>query len=91
LVYDLEFRPAASRDLKRFDPPIREKVFADIEKLSLNPRPVGAEKLVGPERLYRARVGPGKNYRVIYQIKDEILVVLVVRVGDRKQVYRGIK
>jgi mRNA interferase RelE/StbE len=36
-------------------------------------------------------VGPGKNYRAIYQIQDEILLVLVVKVGDRKEVYRGVK
>lgn len=42
-------------------------------------------------KLYRVYVGPGKNYRVIYQIWDEILLVLVVRVGDRKEVYRRIK
>jgi len=40
------------------------------------------------EKLYRVYVGPGKNYRAVYQIRDEILLVLVVRVGDRKEVYR---
>ena len=43
------------------------------------------------EKLYRAYVGPGKNYRVIYQIRDEALLVLVVKVGDRKEVYRRVK
>jgi len=43
------------------------------------------------EKLYRVYVGPGKNYRVIYQIRDEVLLVLVVRVGDRKEVYRRVK
>ncbi len=43
------------------------------------------------EKLYRVYVGPAKNYRVIYQIRDEVLLVLVVRVGDRKEVYRRIK
>ena len=40
------------------------------------------------EKLYRVYIGPGKNYRVIYQIQDEVLLVLVVRVGNRKEVYR---
>ena len=40
------------------------------------------------EKLCRVYVGPGKNYRAIYQIRDEVLIVLVVRVGDRKEVYR---
>jgi len=43
------------------------------------------------EKLYRVYVGPGKNYRAIYQIRDEALLVLVVRVGDREEVYRRVK
>lgn len=43
------------------------------------------------EKLYRIYVGPGKNYRAIYQIRDEVLVVLVVKVGDRKDVYRRVQ
>ena len=43
------------------------------------------------EKLYRVYVGPGKNYRAIYQIRDEVLRVLVVKAGDRKEVYRRVK
>lgn len=43
------------------------------------------------EKLYRVYVGPGKSYRAIYQIRDEVLLVLVVKGGDRKEVYRGVK
>lgn len=57
-------------------------------RLEENPRPVGAERLHAKEKLYRVYVGPGKNYRAIYQIADQVLRVLVVRVGDRKEVYR---
>lgn len=63
----------------------------DILRLEENPRPHGVEKMETKEKLYRVYVGPGKNYRVIYQIRDEVLLVLVVRVGDRKEVYRGLK
>jgi mRNA interferase RelE/StbE len=49
------------------------------------------EKMQTKEKLYRVYVGPGKNYRVIYQIRDEVLIVLVVKVGDRKEVYRRVK
>ena len=49
------------------------------------------EKLESKERLFRIYVGPRKGFRVIYQIRDEILLVLVVRVGDRKAVYRRLK
>lgn len=63
----------------------------DILRLEENPRPHGVEKMAAREKLYRVNVGPGKNYRVIYQIRDEVLLVLVVKVGDRKQVYRRVK
>jgi mRNA interferase RelE/StbE len=83
--------PAAVRDLQKLDLHIRRKVFSDIEKLKEAPRPPGVEKLEAKEKLYRVYVGPGKNYRAIYQIRDEVLLVLVVKVGDRKDVYRRVK
>ena len=43
------------------------------------------------QKLYRVYVGPGKNYRAIDQVRDEVLRVLVVKVGDRKEVYRRVK
>jgi len=49
------------------------------------------EQIETKDRLYRVYVGPGKNYRAIYQIQDEVLLVLVVKVGDRKEVYRRVK
>lgn len=66
LIYHIEFRPAASRDLAKLERVIAKKVIDDIEKLAKNPRPHGVEKLEGGEKLYRIRVGPGKNFRAIY-------------------------
>jgi mRNA interferase RelE/StbE len=66
-------------------------VSRDILRLEENPRPHGVEKMETKEKLYRVYVGPGKNYRVVYQIRDEALLVLVVKVGDRKEVYRRMK
>jgi len=70
---------------------VRGKVNRDILRLEENPRPHGVVKMETKEKLYRFYVGPGKNYCVIYQIRDEALLVLVVKVGDRKEVYRGVK
>ncbi|HVX65443.1 MAG TPA: type II toxin-antitoxin system RelE/ParE family toxin [Bryobacteraceae bacterium] len=89
--FTLEFTPAALREVTKLDSSVRRKVFSDIEKLQENPRPQGVERLETREKLYRVYVGPGKNYRAIYQIRDEILLVLVVKVGDRKGVYRRVK
>jgi mRNA interferase RelE/StbE len=56
-----------------------------IDDLANDPRPPGVKKLSAEEELYRIRVG---NYRIIYAIQDDILLVTVVKVGDRKEVYR---
>jgi len=90
LPYRVEYSPAALRQLGEVDPHVRWRTFQDIGQPGDNPRPHGGEKLEAKEKLYRARVGPGKDYRVIYQIQDEALIVLVVKVGDRKEVYRGL-
>jgi len=90
LTYRIEFRAAARRDLQKLDPFVRRKVAADIEKLADNPRPKGSKKLEAEEKLYRVPAGPGKGFRVIYQIQDAILLVLVVKVRDRKEVYRRV-
>ena len=63
----------------------RRKVVEKIRKLGDDPRPRGCEKLSGQDR-YRVRQG---NYRIIYSIDDDLLVVHVVKVGDRKDVYRN--
>jgi mRNA interferase RelE/StbE len=90
-LHTLEFTHAALRELEKLDPGVRRKVFSDIEKLKEDPRPHGVEKMETKEKLYRIYVGPGKNYRAIYQIRDEALLILVVKVGDRKEVYRRVK
>ena len=89
--YTLKFTPAALRELEKLDLSVRRKVFSDIEKLKESPRPHGVVKMETKEKLYRVYVGPGKSYRAIYQVRDEALLVLVVKVGDRKDVYRGVK
>ncbi len=57
-----------------------------LRKLDDNPRPHGTEKLTGSEDFYRIREG---DYRIIYTIKDKELIILVVKIGHRKDVYRG--
>jgi mRNA interferase RelE/StbE len=79
------------RDLRELDPHIRKCVNRDLLRLEENPRPEGVEKLEAKEKLYRVYAGPGKHYRAIYQVQDEVLLVLIVKVGDRKDVYRGVK
>ena len=56
-----------------------------MRELASQPRPPGSEKLFGPEDLYRIRVG---DYRIVYQIRDEELLVSVLKIGHRREVYR---
>jgi mRNA interferase RelE/StbE len=87
----VEVTPAAERDIRKLDPHVRKQVNMDILHLEDNPRPRGVEKMETKKKFYRVYVGPGKNYRAIYEIRDEVLLVLVVKVGDRKEVYRRLK
>ena len=84
-MYRVELRPAALRDLRKLEPAIRGRVGVAIDQLAQNPRPVGVEKLQGQENRYRVRVG---EYRVLYEIEDRVLLVLVIRIGHRRDVYR---
>lgn len=73
----------AKKALARLDPPHRERVASAIAALADQPRPPGAKKLTGREA-WRVRVG---DYRIIYEVEDDRLVVLVVDLGHRQGVY----
>lgn len=75
MAYRIEFRPAAVRDLAKIDTPARVKIAEKIDSLQQDPRPAGIEPLRGRGKRYRLRVGV---YRVVYEIEDKILMVLVV-------------
>jgi mRNA interferase RelE/StbE len=81
--YRIELRPAAVKALRRIDPQDRGRVQGAIALLGEDPRPPGARALQGRDG-YRVRVG---NYRIIYTIRNDILVVVVVTVGHRRDVY----
>lgn len=83
--YTVEFAPAAVRDFKRLDPQIQRRLRPHIDALADTPRPSGAKALQGATDVLRIRVG---SYRILYTVKDRELVVLVIRLGDRKEVYR---
>jgi mRNA interferase RelE/StbE len=85
VTYRIEVAPAAVRQLRKLDPPTRRRIQAAIELLATEPRPPGAKKLVGGEGEWRVRTG---DYRVVYEIHDDALVVLVLAVGHRREVYR---
>ena len=87
MSYTIEFRPAALRELKALPREILQRISRKIDSLADNPRPPGVEKLSGSEDSYRVRVG---DYRIVYLIEDRALLICVVRIGHRKNVYRGL-
>ena len=83
--YKLFIKPSAAKEIEAIPTKKdRHRVVEKIRSLADEPRPAGCRKLSGAER-YRLRVG---RYRILYAIEDDRLVVTVVKVGDRKDVYR---
>lgn len=82
--YEIEVRPAALRALKKIDRQEQPRIQGAIALLAAEPRPPGAKALRGRDAL-RIRVG---DYRIIYTVKDDRLLVVVVTLGHRRDVYR---
>ena len=82
--YRVEFAPPAQRQIRKLSREIQKRVFQRIAELGADPRPVGVKKLADEENLYRVRLG---DYRIVYQIRDRELVVLIVKVGHRREIY----
>ncbi|MGD9950931.1 MAG: type II toxin-antitoxin system RelE/ParE family toxin [Desulfobulbus sp.] len=82
--YEILFKESVYKDLKHIPKTDLKRILARIEQLGLDPRQPGSQKLTGAE-LYRVRQG---NYRIVYTIEDDKLIVCVVKVGHRKEVYR---
>ena len=82
--YKIEIKRSAAKELEQLPPKDRARVATRIQSLAADPRPPGAEKLSGQER-YRVRQG---NYRILYEIQDDLVVVVVVKIGHRRDVYR---
>jgi mRNA interferase RelE/StbE len=82
-AYRIELRPAAARSLRKLDPQDRRRVQGAIALLALDPRPPSARALQGRPGL-RVRVG---DYRIIYTVEYDVLLVVVVRLGHRRDAY----
>ncbi|HUM01720.1 MAG TPA: type II toxin-antitoxin system RelE/ParE family toxin [Thermoanaerobaculia bacterium] len=81
--YRVEFSSHAARQFRKFPASIQGRIRPRILALAADPRPAGAVKLTGLDA-FRIRVG---DYRVIYEIRDDVLLVLVLSVGHRREVY----
>lgn len=83
--YSIEIKRSAAKELAELPRKDLVRVVKRIQALAVDPRPAGVEKLSGQER-YRVRQG---NYRILYEIADEVLRITVVKVGHRRDVYRA--
>lgn len=87
-TYRIEILPPVFRELSRLPEDARKQIGQKINALATDPCPHQVEKLAATENLYRVCTG---HDRIIYQIRDDVLTIAVVKVGDRKDVYRQIE
>lgn len=85
MTYRVEFTTAAARQVNKLPRRVRDRVLDAIEDLAEDPRPHGSKKLVGEKTAWRIRLG---DYRVIYDVHDEVLTITVVRAAHRREVYQ---
>ncbi len=83
--YQVNWRRSTKKDLRRISPPEVAKIVETVQTLCDEPRPLGCKKMVGSECAYRLRVG---DYRIIYEVYDDTIIIEVIKVGHRKDVYR---
>ncbi len=83
--YRIQIHPAALNTLETLTEKLQRQITRKIDALAENPRPSGCKKLKGSQDVYRLRSG---DYRIIFQIQDAMLLVLVLKVGHRRDVYR---
>jgi mRNA interferase RelE/StbE len=86
MTYQVSIQPAAQRRLKKLPLAVQKDLITLIEHLAEEPRPLGCKKLKGRQNWYRVRSG---DYRVIYTIEDAALIIRVIKVGHRRDVYEA--
>ena len=84
-IYQIDWKPSALRELKRLDRQVVPRIVSAVDALSSNPFPSGVRKLYGGDATYRIRIG---DYRVIFEVFSNRLVIDVIRIRHRKDAYR---
>ncbi len=85
MIYEIEFTKAAEKQLADIPRTELKKLAKRIEKLAIDPFPQGHEKMKGHEELHRIRQG---DYRILYTVFEKKLLILIVKIGHRREVYR---
>lgn len=84
-IYNLEWKRSAQKELKKLNKSDIKNVIKNIEELTKEPFPTNSRKYLGTDYSYRLKI---KNYRVIYSVYEEKLVIEIVKVGHRKDIYK---
>lgn len=84
-MYEILFKRSAIKALQKLQSNLQQRIFHEISALANNPRPIGCIQLHGDHNQYRIRCG---DYRVIYEIQDAQLVIIVIKVGHRREIYK---
>ena len=87
MKYEIRFKPSAAREFAKLARDARQRIAPKLDALAANPRPPGAEKLTGVSA-WRIRVG---DHRIVYAIEHDVLIVLVLHVGNRRDVYKRLR
>ena len=86
-AWKVELTPAAIRQLRKLDGSARRRIVTAIDRLAITPRPAGVKALTDHSGLLRIRIG---DYRVVYILRDEQLVVLIIAAAHRREIYRDL-
>lgn len=87
MSWQVQIERKAQKVLKKIPDPYKSNIIEAIDELTKNARPSGCAKLKGASGLWRIRVN---DYRIVYQIKDDQLLILIIRIGHRKDIYEGL-
>ena len=85
MQYRIEWKPSAARAFRKLPRQVQDRIRPRVDVLASNPRPDGVKKLEGDENAWRIRVD---EFRVVYEIHDAVLMVIVLRVANRREAYR---
>jgi mRNA interferase RelE/StbE len=85
-MYEIRYKPKAAKFIEEQQKKIQRQLIKQIESLAQQPRTPQSIKLEGQKQIYRI---PSGNYRILYQIQDNILLVLVLRIAHRQEVYKN--
>ncbi|WP_375499095.1 type II toxin-antitoxin system RelE/ParE family toxin [uncultured Nostoc sp.] len=85
MSYEVKFSRGAKKQFRKLPIDIQQRIQTKINDLAIEPRLNGIKKLQGDNNSYRVRVG---DYRVVYEIDDDVLIVTVIKVGHRSEIYK---